>query len=204
MVPSDEDTLAHKCRVQGVPVYVALVPVLLIHFSKKDSEGFNILRLGDNQHAVAFLQRGLPCGQNNAIFPPDTTHDEMLICEFCTLYDSFPEDCWITDFKRGDVGLIRVAFHCVFRILVQIAFDEHQSNDNAHHTYGIGHGQGESSVQSVARMVHLAQSLLCSRQSRRVGCGATEHSHHFAQGAPSEEDRNKRGDSANKDERQAK
>ena len=86
-----EDALRGELAVDGVPVDVLRIPVLLFLLPEDQAQCVGLARGGDHEDDVVFLQRLVGGGNRNLPFAPDPRNDEVVVALRSDLVDAFAE-----------------------------------------------------------------------------------------------------------------
>ena len=173
-----EDALRDELAVDGVPVDVLRVPVLLFLLSEDQAQRIGLARGGDHEDDVVLLQRLVGGGNRNLPFAPDPRNDEVVVALRSDLVDAFAEDGRVGQVVAGDEDVFPV-FGVRLRHVggadEELA-DEDDGQDDAHHAQRIGHGAAQGGAAGVD--AHLLQRLLRRSERRGVGRGAAQDARH--------------------------
>ena len=173
-----EDALRGELAVDGVPVDVLRVPVLLFLLSEDQAQRIGLARGGDHEDDVVLLQRLVGGGNRNLPFAPDPRNDEVVVALRSDLVDAFAEDGRVGQVVAGDEDVFPV-FGVRLRHVggadEELA-DEDDGQDDAHHAQRIGHGAAQGGAAGVD--AHLLQRLLRRSERRGVGRGAAQDARH--------------------------
>ena len=175
------DDAALHLGIDGVPVHLLAVPVLVHLLAEENRHGRNLILIGYHQHTVVGVQHGVGLRHDDLVATPHARDDELAVCEHRNLGYGVAIQGRIHDDILSDgsmVVLVVSSYLQVGRLHKELAHRHHRQDD-AHHAQRISHGTAQGST--AAGKSQLLQSLLGSTQGRRIGSSAAENAHHVGQ-----------------------
>ena len=176
--PRDEDALRDELAVDGVPVDVLLVPVLLLLFAEDHPEGFGFAGGGDHQDDVVLLEGLVRRGDRDPPVAPDARDDEAVVALHGDVVDAPAEERRIGDVVAGDEDVLAV--FCIGPRQVRGADEEAaQEGDGQNHPHDAQRiGDGTAQRRAAVIEPQLFEHLLCGSQRRGVGRCAAQDARH--------------------------
>ena len=177
----NEDALRDELAVDGVPVDVVIVPILVFLLAKKEDQGIGIAVGCNHKNLVALVQHRVSGGNRHLSVAPQAGNHKLQVAHFCHILHRFVENRRVVDNESRNIGFVfclGLIGGDIGRTDKQLAHEQH-GDYHAHDTERIGYGAAESGRRS--RHAELDKRLLHSRKRRGVGAGATHHAHDVGQ-----------------------
>ena len=191
----DENALGDEFRIEGVPIDVLSVPVLVVATPEIECQLLQLLLLRDDQDSVSVFKYGLGVGQHDFAVAPESRDHETLFVHSAEFAERVAEHGRVADLKGGDERLVGIFFLTRFLMTREPALHEQKRDDDAQHAQRIGHGATERSIGG--GLSQLLERLLGGTESRCVGRGTAKHAQHVLQrkiASPAHGEREQRAD----------
>ena len=169
---SDQYLLGNQLVVDGVPVYVLLVPVHILPVSEECLYLFQVLLSGYDEDMLAFFKYGLGSRDDHLFILPYPRYDEMTFGTLAHILDASSEDGRVADLILADEGVVgRGVSRAALSFRSKEGSEDHDANDHAHKAERITYGTGHSYAVGRFRIgrVDLEYCLLCGSEHGSVG-----------------------------------
>ena len=165
--------------VDGVPVYLLTVPVLLHTLTEEYCHSRYLVAVGHHEHVVVHLQLRRCQRHDHLAASPDARYDEVAVGHLRHVGYGHARYGRIDYHKLPYEGVVFVVASARFEVgwAHKKLAHEYHGEYHAHNTQRIGHGTSQSCT--AARLMCVGKSLLRGTQSRRIGGGTAQYAHHF-------------------------